>query len=341
MGSKPPSMPRSMPRALLVERAFGRRLGMNFLAAALLSALSLSAFAQTPEPSDANKEKARLLMDRGVEREEARDFSSALSAYEEAHALVGLPMTGLAVARVQVSRGHLVEALALAQTVKQMPKWAHETPAYDKARSSAASLEQQLLKRIPAIQVQVEGAGGDPYAIAIDGQPVDAKEAAQPKKVNPGKHVVRVSGADFETAEQEIESSEGEVLTIPIVLKRLSGGARKSQGWISSPMVWIGFGVGAAGVLAGTATGILSLNQTAEIKDKYCKQNQCDSSQRNTLQYANTLANVSNIAFAIGGAGVVVGVVGILISGGDKHNAAGPWVRPVAGLGSVGLIGVF
>lgn len=322
-----------------------RRLKHAGLWIALVWSVQASAFAQVPEPSDANKEKARLLMDRGVEREEARDFPAALTAYEEAHALVGLPMTGLATARIQVALGRLTEALELARTVKQMPKWAHETPAYDKARASAAALEQQLTKRIPAIIVQVEGAGGDAYTVEIDGRALDAQQASKPVQVNPGKHLVRVTGEDFEPAQQEPESSEGEILTISIVLKRLPGHLKKSKGWMSSPLVWSGFGVGAAGLIAGTVTGILSLNETSEIK-KQCDGIRCPSSYRSKIDDANTLANVSNISFAIGGAGVVVGIVGILISGSPSpqsagHGGKGPWIRPLIGLGSAGVAGTF
>lgn len=297
------------------------------------------AFAQPAEPSEANKERARLLMDRGVEREEARDYSAALSAYEEAHALVGLPMTGLSVARAQAALGRLVEALSLAQTVMQMPRWAHETPAYDKARTSAAALEQQLIKRIPAIVVQVEGAGGDSYTVTIDGRTIEQEEMGKPRRVDPGKHIISVAGEEFEDAQQEIEMAEGEVLTIPVVLKRLSG-PRKSKGWTSSPLVWSGFGVGAAGIIAGSVTGILSLNQTNDIKN-VCNGNACPTTKRDDINEANTLANVSNISFAIGGAGVVVGVVGILIAGDRKPNKSERWIRPVIGLGSAGVAGVF
>jgi hypothetical protein len=283
-------------------------------------------------------------MDQGVEHEEAKDYAAALKAFEAAHALVGLPMTGLAVARAQAGLGLLVEAMDSATKAKLLPVRPNETPAYAKARADADALAQKLAARIPSIQVKVEGpsAGAE---ISIDGDVVPADAAAQPRKVNPGKHVVSATAQGYEPASVEVDVVEGQVvpavLTMTPVAAAPSVAPTKPGGL--SPLVFVGFGVGAAGLIAGSVTGALSLSKTSSIEGR-CTDGICPSSTAADISSANTLANVSNISFALGAAGVAVGVVGIFLSGssGEKTPASGGIrIMPAIGPGSVGVIGVF
>lgn len=296
------------------------------------------------EATEADKEKARTLMDKGVEREEAKDFAAALKAFEAAHALVRLPMTGLAVARAQAGLGLLMEAMEAATQAKLTPVRPNETPAYAKARADADALAQSLAARIPSIQVKVEGpsAGAE---ISIDGNVVPADAAAQPRKVNPGKHVVAATAQGYEPASVEVDAIEGQVVPAVLTMTPVAGspGVAPVQSGGLSPLVFVGFGVGAAGLIAGAVTGALSLSKTSSIKDN-CAGTICPATTAEDISSATTLANVSNISFALGAAGVAVGVVGIFLSGssGDKRPASGSIrVMPAIGPGSVGIIGVF
>jgi hypothetical protein len=334
-------------------------------------ALPPAVFAQQPaptpaveEPSAADKETARSLMDQGVEREEAKDYAAALKAFKGAHALVNLPMTGLAVARAQTGLGLLLEALEMAAQVKHMPVRPSETPAYAKARADADALSQKLSTRIPSIQVVVEGTT-DKIEISIDGNVLPPAAATLPRKVNPGKHVVVATAPGFEPSSQDVMVPEGKVFPVTITLKPITasmgpngtnggtsggngqGGGDKKPGGGLSPLVFVGFGVGAAGLIAGTITGALSLSQTSSIKDKCdATTGACPPDTAEDISGANTLANVSNITFAVGAAGVAVGVVGIFLSrgSGDPKPAATTTsfrITPVVGPLSVGVVGVF
>ncbi len=304
------------------------------------------------EASDADKEKARSLMDVGVEREEAKDYAAALKAFEAAHALVKLPMTGLAVARAQAALGRLVEALESATQAKLIPVRPGETPAYGKARAEADALAQKLAARVPSILVKVEGPSGG-AEVAIDGAVVPAPSASQPRKVNPGKHVVAATAPGFKPASVEVDVPEGQVTPATLTMTPELGPDRGKSGGLS-PLVLVGFGVGAAGLIAGAVTGGLSLSKTSTIR-KQCDANGiCPRTTADAISSANTLANVSNVSFALGAAGVAVGVVGIFLSSpsssspasgssGAKSSAASGGVRvmPVIGPGSVAVIGVF
>ncbi|MGO8994261.1 MAG: hypothetical protein ACLQVI_13105, partial [Polyangiaceae bacterium] len=67
----------------------------------------------------------------------------------------------------------------------------------------------------------------------------------------------------------------------------------------------IGVGVGGAGVVAGTITGILSISKKSSLKTE-CPNMICGPTGDSTLSSATTLATVSDISFAFAGAGVVL-----------------------------------
>lgn len=77
-----------------------------------------------------------------------------------------------------------------------------------------------------------------------------------------------------------------------------------------------GFSLAGAGIVAGAITGGLSLTQTSDLKAT-CVADLCEPAQRDAIDEATTLANVSNVAFAIAGAGAVAGIVGLLLPEGD------------------------
>lgn len=321
------------------------------------SAQPPAASAAADEPSAADKETARSLMDQGVEREEAKDYAAALKAFQGAHALVKFPMTGLAVARAQAGLGMLLEALEMATLVKHMAPRPNETPSYAKARADADALAQRLSARIPSVQVSVEGPK-EKSEVSIDGTVLPAAAATLPRKVNPGKHVIVATASGYEPASLEVMVPEGKVLPVNVTLQPLAtsgpggdvmppggGDGDKASGGGLSPLVYAGFGVGAAGIIAGTVTGIISLSKTSSIKDQ-CDgaTGACPAATAEDISSANTIANVSNISFALGAAGVAVGVVGIFLSGGAKKApppTTGLRVTPVVGPGSVGVVGVF
>jgi hypothetical protein len=93
----------------------------------------------------------------------------------------------------------------------------------------------------------------------------------------------------------------------------------------------------------GAITGVMSLSQTSELKDK-CPDNQCPADVADDHDRAKTLATVSDIGFAVGAIGIGVGVVALLTgssSGSTEKPAAGFRVAPMISLGSVGVEGAF
>src|SRR5262245_30778641 len=107
------------------------------------------------EPSAAEKETARRLMDQGKTALAHNDFDAAIAAYTKASELVHVPTTTLALARAHLAAGHLVEARDAALDATRLPERPGEPSAQPAARASAHELEQQLKARIPTVMVKI------------------------------------------------------------------------------------------------------------------------------------------------------------------------------------------
>src|SRR5688500_3409778 len=136
----------------------------------LLFALSLVSSLAFAEPTEAEKKKARVLMEEGDDFSSKRDYAHALEKYQAADALMGVPTTGIEVARTLASLGKLVEARDIALKITRSPVLPKEPDVFAKARQNAQTLADQLATRIPSIEVVVKGAApGARIDIRIDG----------------------------------------------------------------------------------------------------------------------------------------------------------------------------
>jgi hypothetical protein len=305
-------------------------------------------------PSVADKETARALMDTGDDRFEVRDYAGALEAYRGADAIMHLPMTGEALARAQAALGLLLEARDTALHVARLPEQPGENPKYAAARAAAASLADALAARIPSLIVTVSPSPAG-LTLRVDDAPVPPAALTLPRKVNPGKHVVVARAEGFADARVEVSVAERAALPVALALVARAAPLRPvavpAPGRVAapaavparklSPLVYVGFGVGGAGLLVGAVTGGLSLSQTAKLAADCNEAKRCapGTAGADELASATTLANVSNVGLGVGVAGALTGVLGIFLS--RRDHAAAPAIKPVVGPSSLGVSGVF
>jgi hypothetical protein len=341
---------------LLPRRTWLRARFVAVLLAAAPLVCAGSAFAQAP-PSAADKETARTLMNQGDDRFEAKDYAGALKAYQGADALMHLPMTGAALARAQVALGLLLEARDTALQVAHQAPQAGENPKYAEARAEARALADALAARIPSLDVKLS-ASPPGLVVSVDDAPIPPAALGLPRKVNPGKHVVTARAPGFADARVEITVAERATLPVPVQLVEGTGTLPPGPtagtppvsapppvapaGRTTSPLVYVGFGIGGASLLVGAITGGLSLSKTSKLVND-CPNMQCapQSTGAGERSSALTLANVSNVTLGIGAAGVIVGVVGVVLSRGDRRPAAAWTIEPMIGPRAVGVTGVF
>lgn len=332
------------------------------IAAACALCVAFAGVSVRAEPSASDKETARALMKDGEAKREKGDLQGALQAYKAAHAIMGVPTTGLELGRVQADLGLLVEARDTLLGVTRIPVRPGESPAFAAARSEAQKLADELEPKIPSLTIALENVpeGAKPQ-VTVDGHPILEATIGVPRKHNPGKHVVAVTTAGGEK-KTEVELAEGESRELTIDLSDV-GTAKPvetkpvetpeepeptpapppppSQ---TSPLVWVGFGSAAAFGAVGAVTGILAFSKASSAKDG-CVDNRCPPATHDDIDGSKTFGTVSTVAFALAGAGALVGVIGLFSSGAPKEPAPaaakGPSVRVVFGPTGLGLAGTF
>jgi len=328
----------------------------KFLVAPLMVAslaLSSGAWAQ----SAADKETARGLMSEGRAARDNGNAQAALKAFAGADAVMHVPTTGLELARAQTAVGQLVEARDTALRVMRLPETEGEPPPFKQARQAASALNDELEGRIPSLKVIVLNVPeGKSASVSIDGAAVPSELIGQPRKLNPGHHVV-IAKAGTAQEDEEVNVAEKESKEITIELPDQAPGADKAtrpapdqgstgKSGASTGLMWAGIGVAGLGTLVGGITGVLSMSKTNSLKNS-CPNNQCPPSTFDDLSNAQSMATISTVSFAAAGVGAVIATIGLLTGNSEPppqkpatdDNAARfePWL----GVGAAGVRGRF
>jgi hypothetical protein len=318
--------------------------------AVLVSAFALAAsMPALAEPSLADRETARSLMEDGDQKRDKGDLKGALKSFEAADAIMKVPTTGLEVAKVQAALGLLLEARETLQRVMRIPPKPGEPAPFPVARKNAEQLSNELGTRLPSVQVTIVNAeAGSTPTVMIDNDTIPAAAAGVPRKVNPGPHVVLVKAGSAEKRE-EFSVNERDIKIVNVDLKPApapgptpeTSGGKTGTGKI---LMFGGFGLAIVGVGVGTVTGLMSISKTNELKEE-CPNNLCPAGRQGDVDSAQSLGNLSTVAFIVGGVGIAVGVVGLIMTGRESKEAPAaqtkPQIRPLVGGTYVGLGGSF
>lgn len=294
----------------------------RFVRTSLTLALVLMAgSAVAAPPSAAERETARRLMDTGRTETQGGNLMNALDAYKKAHEIMHVPTTGLALAKTHRDLGHLVEARDVAREVTRIPEDPSEPPVFKVAREEARQLDADLKARIPALIISAKGAS----KVTLDGNEVPKTLLDSPSAINPGKHAVVAFGADgsekkmdFEVHEKETKTVElatgdGRAYPLPGAHKAgTDGSPGDARTPLATGLIYGGFGVGAVGIVVGAVTGILTLSKASDVKSQ-CSGSVCPPAVEDDLSSSKSTATISTIGFAVGGAGIAAGVIGLLL----------------------------
>ncbi len=349
------------------------------LIAALLCFGAGDALAQSA-PSAADLQTARAAFRQGMALRAAGKASEALQHLRTAHDLAHTPITALELGRTLVSAGRVVEGTETLLEVQRLPKAYDESARGAAARVEAAKLAAESSAKIATLRVTLEG-GSRETLVKIDGESVQPTALAVGRKVDPGTHEVVASNPRAEESKLRLELAPGEskdvtlslkpsptpppvvvvpppVVTPPVVVapppppppRPPPPAPPPSTTW--KTVAFVGFGVAGAGAIAGTITGVVALGAANNAKTA-CAGTQCPSDAFSRIESGRTAATVSTVAFAVGGAGLAVGITALFMKPkeGERASAGAAWGAPAAprvgrvapwvGLGSAGVEGTF
>jgi hypothetical protein len=337
------------------------RSSLMSLAVALAIAASCPV-ASAQQRSAADIAQARELFNEGLALRDRGDADGALEKLKAAHALGGTPITGTELGKAYTAVGKLVEARETFLDVGRLPVQPRETARSKLAREDSARLADDLRVRLPSLRVKITGAPSATVAVTIDGAAIPAEALDTPRLVNPGDHEVSARVASGASADAKVVLKEGESREVELKIGASRAAALSSEATTAhaapvpspavqptrtpvsggaSPLVFVGFGIAAAGVATGSITGLMALSKGSAVKDA-CDGTTCPRSIDGDLKTGRTLGDVSTIAFAVGGVGAALGIVGLWLPRSRQTEAAAsvtltPWLAP----GSAGVRGTF
>jgi hypothetical protein len=356
------------------------------LTAAMVTTWAGAAVAQ---PSASDRETARSLMQEARDLRDRGHTQDALKRFKAADDIMHVPTTGLEVAKTQAAMGMLVEACDTIANIRKLPSSPTDPAPFQEARNKAEDLDAQIESKIPALNITVTGAAaGETPSIVVDGIPIPAAAVGLPRKVDPGRHTIVAKGANGR-GEQTVDVKEGDQKDVQITLVSASdtsapGEVQDQSAHTDQPadngppkshtpdlITWIGAGVGGAGLVAGSITGLMSISLVGQLKSN-CPMMQCvgNTSGGNDYASASSLATLSDVFFVVAGVGAGVAVASLILghpeaeaapkqpdngaapAGGDSDTPADPSAAPAGsqsrlqvvpwlGLGSAGVAGVF
>jgi hypothetical protein len=204
---------------------------------------------------------------------------------------------------------------------------------------------------------------------------VPPEQLAQPRRLNPGHHTIQAG-----SVERQVDLAEGDAKKVSLEgpATATAGGPAEPAAQAAAPaeaseaasdaaptaeapasgrspaasvLTIGGFGVAGAGIILGAVTGLMTLTTTSSIKSSgHCYGDTCGPEEYDRITSANTTATIANVSFAVAGAGLAAGLVGLLLpktggspaqpaseNGGSTTSRIEPWL----GIGSAGVRGRF
>jgi hypothetical protein len=326
------------------------------LRAVSLAAVLATVAAASParaQVDDATRSAARTLAESGLALQEAGDHAGAFAKYERALALVQVPTLAVLSARCLIKLGRLVEAseryrMARAMTVDPSLPEGYRA-AQIEAQGQAESERAALVKRIPVLEIALEGAAPAQVELRIDNVVVPAATLGVERPIDPGLHRIEVRrGTDVAT--RNVELKEGErgriVLTLPLratVPIAIPGAPIPERDGTTQRIAGgVVMALGGAAAIAGGVTWGLALGQKSDL-DTICTNEICKNPTQKTkdaLASYDTLRGATIGMMAGGGVLLGAGLVTLLTApSGKAPRKAGitPWIGPA----SAGVYGAF
>ena len=342
--------------------------------AVLVGSLTLSAPAAAEvllppiDPGLAPIDLARDGGEEGLRLFAAGKIEEAYEAFRRADRVYHAPTLVLYMAHCQKRLGRLASARTLYLKVvdERVPATApvQFLTAQIVARTEAAHLDP----RVPVLALEIPGGLPAQATVRVDGE-VTPQALWPSLELDPGDHIIEVRPLGGPPIRRSVNLKEGARQRLSIAVPGGSssvgappppadgaprpgppraGGARGPL----APAV-VAFGAGAAALVVGTATGVLSLGKVAELRATCGQTRICPVSEQSTAATAGQLADVSSAAFVLAGAAVATGVVLVLVRPGGTHREAAsvggyprtPGAEPALGVAlgprSVGFSGRF
>ena len=345
------------------------------IVAAALPALVMAAGSFTPATAwaqDADIAQARQLGEQAQAAYEAGNYTESEKLWAAAAKLYSAaPTLTLGLARAQVKLGKFVAAQeSYNRIIREWSSVASPKPAFKDALESAKTEVGAVSSKIASVVLTVEGPTAP--VVTIDGQTVPPAAFGLKRPVDPGTHTVKASADGYRPTEQTFHVAEGGNAEAKVKMEKSGDGAVAvvpppggtappssptepgpeggSKGGSTKTLALVAFGVGGAGLVVGSITGILALGKHGDLKDK-CPDGNCPATEQSNVDSYKTMGTLSTIGFIVAGVGGITGAVLLFTAPKETASAArsrfatvptkGVTMTPFLGVTSAGVTGSF
>jgi len=289
---------------------------------------------------------AEALFNRGLTDMQAGRYETGCPALAESHRLD--PRLGrlFTLAECEAKRGRIATAMALYSDY--LAQYARLPPAQQSKQLGreeiAAKQRGQLAPLVPQLSLSLPPGAPPGTIVKRDDAALGAATLGVPLPIDPGPHRVTTQAPGGPETEIRFTLEKGEKKQITLNVRA----APESEGAVNTtemsghsgppppPMDgrrvggFVVGGLGLAGLAAGGALGALALGKQSTIKAECVDQGPgkalCSHAGKVAADSARSLELGSTIAFGVGGAAVVAGVVLLVVARGRPKSAPGPSV---------------
>lgn len=342
--------------ASTVSTYLSKIIGLLVVAVSLYSS---PAWAITPE----EKAGARAAAQAGAEAFQQGRYEEAIDYFHRAERIIHAPPHLLYIARAELKLGHLVNAREAYIKITR-EELAEDAPrVFSQAQASAEEELAELEPRMPHVNVKVVGAPESDVSLIRDGVVLPSGLVGIPIPSDPGTHTFEAKAPGMASEARVISLTEGETAKLVLQLSATaapaepespSGEAYEAAPEASprSPLVRVlgysSVGLGAAGVITGGVLMVMGLDPYTEANQLFDACNPgCSETEQEDINSldgrAGDLFVAGAIPLAVGGALLVTGVTLLVIDGKARRETASTkaTVRPLIGLGTIGISGTF
>jgi len=324
----------------------------------VLLATVLFAGSALAEPTAADRATARTLAQEGQDALDAKKYSVSVDRFSRAESLVHAPTLLLGLARAQLGLGNLVESQENYNRIIREGVAPGAPKSWAKALDAATKEVQVLAPRIPWVTINVTGSSSP--QVMLDSTPVPAASLGVRRAVNPGDHTIKAFADGFLPSSRSISLVEGQALSVTLDLEPAPAAppppapvidtappppmpeTSKSSGGTRKTLVFVSYGIGAAGLITGGIAGVLAIQKHSKLQQAGCSNEICPGTEGKALDQYHTMTTVSTIGFIVGGVGVAAGTIFLLALPGSSHQTgAEPPLSAFVGWGSAGVKGTW
>ena len=312
------------------------------------------------EPSAGDFATARAALREGLALREKGELPEAFARLASAYDLVPTPVTGFELGKTHLMLGHVLQAHELFKKVLRMPPSMEESTRSQTSRDEAERLAKQIEPRIPSLRIKLQLMPGAIAVVSVDDAPITTSGTETVRAVDPGPHDVVAKAGDGPEEKIHVEVAESEtkdVVLSPQWVKPKNPVPRDGAPpdifvRTTNPLVFIGFGIGAAAALTSGVTAYFALKERDSARD-LCGRDYCpprtDTQQDGEIG-SQRFTDASNAAGGLVLVSVVTGLTAVLFVGVGFLGLQKPIkervvstlkLQPAFGMTSFGMVGSF